>query len=79
MATEGGWDVYTVGAPDPIEERLTAAADHVDVAREAYELALEHRNLIVVEAIEVEGCSVRQVARSARLARSRITRILAEV
>lgn len=78
MATEGGWDVYTVGKPDQIDARLAKAADHVEATREAYELALEQRNLIVVEAIET-GCSVRQVARAAGLARSRITRILSEV
>lgn len=59
-----------------IKERIRAAADDVEAHREAFHLACELRDELVIEALEAEF-PTRDVARWARLSQSRVTAILA--
>lgn len=59
-------------------DRITAAANRVDELDEALTLARRQRNELIVEAIENDYCSERDVARWARLSQPRINGILAD-
>lgn len=58
-------------------DRLRKARDEVKDRRAAYELAIEQRNELIVEAIDVEGMTQQAVADLAGVHKSRITPILA--
>jgi hypothetical protein len=58
------------------EARLKAAARHVADCKKAYDLALEQRDELVVEAVD-EGMSQLAVARCIGVAKGRISVILA--
>jgi len=58
-------------------ERITAASDDVEACTEALKVARQRRDELIVEAIDSEGHPLNEVARWARLARSRVARILA--
>jgi predicted XRE-type DNA-binding protein len=57
--------------------RLGKAADRVDDTAAAHRLALRHRRELILEAIDDEGMSQQEVAKLARVAKSRISAILA--
>lgn len=61
----------------PMPERLKAAAREVADAQTALRLALRRRDRIVVEAIDEEGLSHREVGKLAGVTGPRITAILA--
>ncbi len=57
--------------------RIRAAADRVEECREALSLAIEHRDDLIVTAIDEDSHSTREVARWARLAQPTVVAILA--
>lgn len=58
--------------------RIARAADEVEATREAYRLAVEHRDAILVEACDEGLLSRGRAATAARVRRSRVLAILAE-
>lgn len=59
-----------------MKPRLKAAAEAVEDAREAYQTKLEHRDALVVEAVD-QGMSQRAVAAASGVRVGRISAILA--
>lgn len=57
--------------------RLEKAAAEVKDRRDAYDAALEHRDRIVVEAVDVHGVGQQAIAETLGVAKGRISAILA--
>lgn len=56
-------------------DRLAAAADHVEETHRAYQLAVEHRNRLIIDAVD-SGMPQRLVARAARVSQPHVVRVL---
>jgi predicted XRE-type DNA-binding protein len=60
-----------------VRERLAKAAREARDAEEAWRLAVEHRDAIVVEAVDVHGMAQAAIAEAIGVAKGRISAILA--
>jgi hypothetical protein len=62
--------------PTTHSERIRAAADRVEEAREALELAKERRDAAIIDGRDTAGLGYNLLARYARLSKSRVIAIL---
>jgi hypothetical protein len=59
-----------------MRRRLSAAAEHVRTTNELWRTAVEARNRLIFEAIDVAGLSIRDAARHAGISPQRLERVL---